>query len=224
MVAQNKDISNSRKDATMASQDDRSLLDTLREVSNLPEYMRADALKNVVAVWRRRSSLVEDVVSGNTTFENVVSALVEENGRLRFFGKGICNSPHFEEIAKETEQRIAGVLPLTSWSFKPRSMTLLDLREPVSFVNQLLWCMKFNFGTGLGTSFVLWALVSYFVEPKVVAYWHWALGYGAGFATFITTLQVLFGYPGYLAERRGLAQRTMRDAKYLDSMLKPQRA
>lgn len=207
----------------MANQDNWSLLDTLNEVSSLPEYIRADAIKNVVSEWRRRSPLVEDVVSGKTTFEDAVSALVEENSRLRFIGgKGICNSSHFEEVVKDTEQKVAGVLSLTGWSLKPRSMTLLDLREPVSFLRQLLWCVKFNFSMGLGTSLVIWALASYFVEPELVAYWHWAVGYGAGFATFLTTAQVLFGYPSHLAERRALAEKTMRYAKFLDSMLKPQ--
>lgn len=101
----------------MANQDNRSLLDTLREVVDLPEYMRADAINHVVAEWRRRSALVEEVVSGKATFEDAVSALVEENSRLRFVRreKGICNSPHFEEVAKETDQKFAGIMPLTSW-------------------------------------------------------------------------------------------------------------
>lgn len=103
-------------------------------------------------------------------------------------------------------------------------MTMLDLREPVSFVRHLLWCMKFNSGTGLGASLVIWALATYFVEPKLIAYWHWAVSYGAGFGLFITTGQLLIGYPVYLAERRELAERTMKRAQFLDSMLKPQRA
>ena len=209
----------------MESQDNRSLLDTLREVAGLPDYMRANATNNVVAEWRRRSPLVEEVVNGNATFEDAVSALVEENSRLRFLRNNSCNSSHFEEVAKETDQKLDGIMPLTGWSWKPRSMTLLDLREPVSVVRQLLWSLKFNVGTGLGTMLVMLALASYFIDPKLFAdYWYWAIGIGVGFGLLLATGQLLIGYPGYLAERRQLADTTKRRAQFLDSMLKPQQA
>ena len=210
----------------MASKDNRSLLDLLQEVSNLPEYMRDDAVKNIVGEWRRKSPLVNEVVNGRTTFEEAIVALIEENRQLRYLNrKGVCNSPRFETMAKETETKFAGILPLVSYRFVPRaSVVEHHLTETVDF-GQTAWrTVKFNVGMALVAVLPVWGGFSYFAAKELFAYWQWAIVGGIGFGLFLSVGQLLVGYPQYLSDRRALAETTLQRAKFLDAMLKPQRA
>lgn len=210
----------------MASNDDRSLYDLLHEVSRLPEYVRDDAVKKIVAEWRRKSPLVDEVVSGRSTFEGAIAALVEENRRLTILNRNnVCNTPQFEAMAKETAMKFAGILPLVSYRFVPRAGVVeRHLTETVDFGQSVWSTVKFNVGTALVTLLLVWGGISYFAEPKLFAYWYWAIVCGIGFGLFLSVGQLLLGYPHYLSERRRLAQRTLEAAKFLDAMLKPQRA
>ena len=207
------------------NQDNRSLLDLLQEVTSLPEYMRDDAIKNIVAEWKRKSPLVNEVVSGHGTFEGAIATLVEENRQLRYLNrKGVCNSPRFEAMAKETATKFAGILPLVSYRFVPRAGVVEHhLTETVDF-GQTVWrTLKFNVGMALVALLLVWGGISYFAEPKLFAYWGWAIIGGIGFGLFLSIGQLLVGYPHYLSDRRALAETTLNRAKFLDRMLKPQR-
>ena len=208
------------------NQDNKSLLDLLQEVTSLPEYMRDDAVKNIVAEWKRKSPLVNEVVSGRGTFEGAIATLVEENRQLRYLNrKGVCNSPQFETMAKETETKFAEILPLAGHRFVPRTGGVTyDLTETVDF-GQVVWeTVKFNVGMALVTLLLFWGGFSYFAERKLLAYWPWAIVGGIGFGLFLSLGQMLVGYPHYLSDRRVLAETTLNRAKFLDKMLKPQRA
>lgn len=210
----------------MTSQDNRSLLDLLQEVSNLPEYMRDDAVKNIVGEWRRKSPLVDEVVGGRSTFEGAIAALVEENRKLTYLNrKGACNSPQFEAMAKETATKFAGILPLVSYQFVSRAGVIeRHLTETVDFGQSVWRIVKFNVGVALVAVLLVWGSLSYFVAKELFAYWQWAIVGGIGFGLFLSVGQLLVGYPHYLSDRRALAEMALQRARYLDAMLKPQRA
>ncbi|MCI0566125.1 hypothetical protein L0Y46_02905 [bacterium] len=210
----------------MAKQDNRSLLDLLQEVTNLPEYMRDDAVKNILAEWRRKSPLVDEVVGGRTTFERAIAALVEENSQLTYLNrKGACNTPQFETMAKETATKFAGILPLVSYRFIPRvGVVEHHLTETVDFGQSVWRTIRFNVGMALVAVLLVWGGISYFAVKELFAYWQWAIVGGIGFGLFLSIGQLLVGYPHYLSDRRALAETTLQRAKFLDAMLKPQKA
>ena len=210
----------------MTKQGNRSLLDLLQEVTNLPEYMRDDAVKNIVAEWRRKSPLVDEVVSGRTTFEGAIAALVEENRQLTYLNrKGACNTPKFEAMAKDTATKFVGILPLVSFRFVPRTGGVEHhLTETVDFSRSVWSTVKINVGMALVAVLLIWGGLSYFAAKELFAYWQWAIIGGIGFGLFLSIGQLLVGYPHYLSDRRALSETTLQRAKFLDAMLKPQRA
>lgn len=154
----------------MANQDNRSLLDLLQEVANLPEYMRGDAIKNIVAEWRHESQLVDEVMRGRTTFERAIAPLVEENSKLRCFSReGACNSPQFEALAKEVGTKFDGILPLGS------GVAEYNLTTMVSF-SEFVWGeLKWAVGTALAIILPIWGGTGVFGDKAVLAYWPWVI-------------------------------------------------
>lgn len=200
----------------MVNQDNGSLFDLLQRVASLPEYMHRDAIKNIVTEWRRKSPLVDEVASGHTTFEMAIVALVEENSSLRYFSyrKGICNSPKFETLAKETRTKFAGIVPLLRKLHLGKIgeiEVVCDLTEPVhprlsSWSHVLLI-------VGLPC----WG-ASYFADRGLFALWQWPVVASVAIGLLGTIGGLLIGYPLDLSERRELAQKKLEQAKFLDVM------
>lgn len=209
----------------MASQDKRSLLDLLQEISNLPEYMRDDAVKNIVGEWKRKSPLVDEVVGGHSTFEEAITDLVEEKRKLTYLNrKGACSSPQFETMAKETAIKFTDILPLVNYRFLPRVGSVEhDLTETVDFGQSVWRTVKFNVCWALVAVLLVWGGLSYFAFQERFVSLQWAIVGGIGLGLFLSVGQLLVGYPHYLSDRRALAETTLKRARYLDAMLKPQR-
>jgi hypothetical protein len=210
----------------MASQNNSSLYDLLQEVIRLPKYMHDDAVKNIVSEWRRNSPLVDEVVSGKTTFERAIAALVEENKHITYLNrKDACNTPQFEAMAKETATKFAGILPLMSYRFVARADVVeCHLTETVDFSKSVWSSVKLNVGMALLALSLIWVGISYFILKELFAYWSWVIVGGIGFGLFLSVGQLLVGYSQYLSDRRALAEATLQRARFLDAMIKPQRA
>ncbi len=207
----------------MANKNNMSLLDLLQQVVRLPEYTHQDAIRGIVTEWRQKSPLVEEVVSGQTTFETAISALVAENSKLRYFNRrgDACNTPQFEAVAKETERRFAGILPLISYRGCGRSgLTVDDLTSTFDFSRSVCRTFKFTIPVVLSVILLIWAGLSYFSDQRMWAFGKWALLGGIGFGLFISFGQLTGGYLTRLSERRALAEKTLERARFLDRILK----
>lgn len=205
----------------MTDPNEKSLLALLQEVSSLPEYMHRDAIRNIIAEWRQKNPLVEEVASGQTTFEIAISALIKENCNLRYFNhKGDpCNSSRFETLATETAARFAGILPLESYRSVGRMITVDDLTSRVDFKKCIQRTFTFNVCIMLLGALLTWLVVSYCGDNRAWALWYWAVFAGICLGAILSIGQLLVGYPMYLSKRKELAQRTLKQAKFLDHTL-----
>lgn len=218
-------FSTEERRAAMASQDNRSLLDILQEVSNLPEDMRGDAVKDIIAEWRYKSQLVDEVAGGHTTFEETITALIEENKQLTYLNrKNACSTPQFEAMAKEVATKFTGVFLLSDIIAIPSvGIVVHDLTDKFS-LRQSAWSeLKFNIGTTLVVILLVWGSFSYFIVRELFAYWQLVIACGIGLGLLLTSDSLLIWYPNYLSARRRLAQKVLEQAKFLDAMIRPQR-
>jgi hypothetical protein len=206
----------------MAKEESVMLIDLLSDVSKLPAYMQADAVKNIVEEWRRTNPLVDDVANGRTSFEAAISALVDENRSLTYFNEeNACNSPQFTAMVKDAQRKFANILPLVSVEFnaQARAPVIRDLVS-VADVRRMLWLsVPFFVGIGIAGGGMIWAMNSA-MDGEFNSWWDKALIFGAAFGLFALALNFLFGHPMYIAGRRHLAEVTHRRAKFLDSMFK----
>lgn len=198
-----------------------TLFDTLQQIMYLPDYLRKDAMKNAVAHWREKSPLIDEVASGQTTFEQAVTAIVEENRRLRFFSyrDNVCNSPKFELIAKDVNERVGPILPLGDSQFIPRGGIITwDLRSSIDFPSWVKANLKFHVGLCTVAVLAVWLGLSIFASRDLFAYWPWAIGAGVALGLLLSAGWLLFGYPDHLSRRRELAEKTLDRAKQLDGI------
>ena len=212
---------------TMGVHDERSLLDILQEVASLSEYMRDDAIKNIVAEWRRKSPIVDEVVSGRTTFETAIKALVEENSKLRWlnYRRGVCNSEEFKRMAENSRERFTGILSL-SHTYIPFGRVSLPRLDDLTAVVSLketnfLWQLMVIAIVAVTPS-LTWIGFGYFLDRKFMAELPWVTIAGLGLGLLLAGGLLFSGFPHYLSRRRWLAQQILERVRFLDAMLAPQ--
>lgn len=205
----------------MKQNETESLLALLKKVADLPEYVHRDAIRSIATEWRAKRPLVDDVVSGRTTFEAAIAELIAENKRLTLLNlKGACNSEAFTALAQQTATKVADILTLRSDPSTPRKIDeTIDLTETMSFGRRLWVTLKTSLFIGLSVSVGAWLLIG-ICNTSVYANWPLAiyLGIGLGLVGFLFFFTV--GHPLYVISRRQFAAETLQNARFLDAALR----
>lgn len=188
------------------------------ELAKLPNYVnREQALRDLVAIWKRKSPIVADVLAGRDSFEKIVEPIVKENLRIRFpyYLNGACSSEEYQRRAKEIEGRLQGVLSFEEEIILGRFPNRLCLAEPVKFPTRKA-CMAF-------LTPVLAAIAAFVFNNYREA------GSGVGLSTFLglgiiigllaMTQMFLVGETSYYNTRRVFASCVLARAQFLDDVL-----
>ncbi|TSC84438.1 MAG: hypothetical protein G01um101417_244 [Parcubacteria group bacterium Gr01-1014_17] len=202
---------------------------SVREAVSLPEYVdRRQSLFNLVEIWKQKAPVVNEVLLGRYTFEQVVEPLVKENLRIRFpyFHNNACCSKKYQREAESTTEHLKNVLSLDDWIIMGRIPSYIHMASPVRFP-------KFQFGMTflipVIAAMVIFA-IGYYSETQInkavfnlgmnlgmfLTFLKWGILGGLGFASF----QLLLSAPMYYSSRRDLARQVLVKAQFLDRTLR----
>lgn len=200
---------------------DVMLFDLLQEMTTrVPQFLKACVVKEIFKKWRRESSLVDDVASERTTFEEAVRPLVEENKKLTFLNKrGVCNSPRFEILAKEVSSKFAGILPMIDKRTHRYGATEYNLLDTVDFELEKRRLIRFC----LVLAVVLVCGLSILTLLGFAVPWLYSIIGSICLTLLVFIVQLFVAYPLYLADRKVLAEATLQRAKFLDEMFNLQK-
>ncbi|MFA5986557.1 MAG: hypothetical protein WC819_04405 [Parcubacteria group bacterium] len=203
-----------------------SLLTLLQKVKSLPKYLHQHAIKSIGTKWRKERPLVEDVLSGRTTFEKAITPLVEENTKLTYFScyDGVCNSEQFDGIVKDCKEKFADILDMEFYEYFGRGgLQTYDLTETVDFT-KIFWA-EVTFSLKL----IAMALIISFVmmgcaEGSIFTPWNIVKSLltviSVGFGLLAIVVRLFFVYPNSLSGRRMYAKKVLKDAQFLDEMFR----
>lgn len=183
--------------------------DQVLEACNLPAFVDKKAtFRTLFAEWEAKNPVVQEVIQGKTTFEDLVTPVVEENLRIRFlcYNRGYCSSAEFKESVK----KLKGVLSLSEYR---RGFSIISLEEAPNF----FWAFLV-----IGFSIVLESLVLPFFfigfhEVKISDFFVPAV-LGGLFGFFC----LLLGFHSeitYFRFRRDVAREVLEKAKFLDKVV-----
>ncbi len=93
-----------------------------------------DAIRAVARRYAEHNKTVRAVLNGTTSFEKLVTPLVEENLRIKFpYKNGACDSEGARLIASEARTRLQDLISLEmSFAIRKRRRASIDLTAPVA--------------------------------------------------------------------------------------------
>ena len=178
---------------------------------HLFDFLDQSNRHKMLEMWAGNDPLVRRVLQGETTFVETVKPLIDENDNLRLFGLRACDSNLFVIVAEKCREQFANILSFQS----VYQGTLVDLTAVVNR-SQWLWReLKF-----LISFLLIWGAL------WLCCYWFFSVSLTDVRAIFVTLLAIFLycverakQYMTYLRHRRGYAEKTLANAKFLDTVV-----
>jgi len=162
-------------------------------------------------VWPRNNLLVR-VLQGETTFEETIKPLIEENDNLRLFGRRACYSNLFVIVAEKCRGQFANILSFQS----VHQGTVVDLTAVVNR-SQWVWTELKSLVIFLPVLGVLWLCCYLFIGVSLTGF-KIALAITL-LGIFVYCVERAIQYKVYLRHRRDFAGKTLANAKFLDTVV-----
>ncbi|HCC05695.1 TPA: hypothetical protein DEP58_05360 [Patescibacteria group bacterium] len=173
---------------------------------------RHEVYQSILNIWAENDPLVQRVLQGETTFEEMVRPLIDENNNLCLFGRRACYSKLFVIVAEKYREQFANIVSFRS----VHQGSFVDL---TAVVNRAQWLRK-----------ELKRLVS-FLPILSLFVWLICCWLTGGIADSIKiTLEIILAciliysvvrakqYTVYLRQRRDFAEKTLADVRFLDAV------
>lgn len=190
--------------------------DEVKKASGLPD--KGQALRTLIDAWREKSPLVGEVVTGRTSFADLVEPVVAENLEIRFpyFRGDVCRSEEYQREAKALTEHLKGLISLDRWVAEGRLLSYMHLAAPVRLSKLVVGAM-FSIP-------VAWSLIPFVIRyhdglsdlTDLPSFLVWGVLGGCALAT----LQFLMSAPEHIARRKELAQRVRSHAEFLDRTIR----
>lgn len=189
----------------------KTLLGIAKEVHQLPDYLRGVCLDAIRKEWMKNNSLLQKISSGETTLEQIVLPLVEENKRVNFWGykKGVCNSNDFNFMATSIADELQGII-----SFEDGFRILKEKTDPKE---QVFPTLKNIWVVIILTLVAMPLLENIFLELEnsIPASPIFLIATG-----FILSLVKIDSYRAWVESRKKKAQDLLASARFLDGIFK----